>query len=214
MTVRRSGGATGCRAGDDFPWRGRRSRTGSEYRVPAPCSATTTWQLVFHKNAPDARVICRSCSGRIGNSPRIGVVTTTAHCERVRRFWARLSKLQRRGRGRRSTAPELRRLIEQMAAANPLWCAPRIHGELNMLGIAMSERTVSRLLRRLRRPPNQTWRTFLHNHVAQIVSTDFFTVPTFTMKVLFVFIVLEHGRRKVLHFGRRSLDEDRRRRRR
>jgi putative transposase len=70
-----------------------------------------------------------------------------------------------------------------------------------MLGIAISERTVSRILRRLRRPPNQTWRTFLHNHVGQIVSTDFFTVPTITMKVLFVLIVLEHDRRKVLHFN-------------
>ena len=70
-----------------------------------------------------------------------------------------------------------------------------------MLGIAISERTVSRILRKLRRPPNQTWKTFLHNHVGQIVSTDFFTVSTFTMKVLFVFIVLEHGRRKVLHFN-------------
>ena len=84
---------------------------------------------------------------------------------------------------------------------NPLWRAPRIHGELKMLGIAISERTVSRILRKLRRPPTQTWKTFLHNHVGQIVSTDFFTVPTFTMKVLFVFIVLEHGRRKVLHFN-------------
>jgi transposase InsO family protein len=88
-----------------------------------------------------------------------------------------------------------------MASANPLWRAPRIHGELKMLGIAISERTVSRLLRRLRRPPNQTWRTFLHNHVGQIVATDFFTVPTITLKVLFVFIVLEHYRRKVLHFN-------------
>ncbi|HEX4169515.1 MAG TPA: integrase core domain-containing protein, partial [Bryobacteraceae bacterium] len=67
--------------------------------------------------------------------------------------------------------------------------------------IALSERTVSRILRRLRRPPNQTWRTFLHNHVGQIVSTDFFTVPTITIRVLFVFIVLEHDRRKVLHFN-------------
>jgi hypothetical protein len=66
-----------------------------------------------------------------------------------------------------------------MAAANPLWRAPRIHGELKMLGIAISERTVSRLLRKLRRPPNQTWKTFLHTHVGQMVSTDFFTVPTF-----------------------------------
>jgi putative transposase len=88
-----------------------------------------------------------------------------------------------------------------MAAANPLWRAPRIHGELKMLGIAISERTVSRIVRRLRRPPNQTWRTFLHNHVGHLVSTDFFTVPTITMKVLFVLIVLEHERRKVLHFN-------------
>src|SRR5881275_2727902 len=70
-----------------------------------------------------------------------------------------------------------------------------------MLGIAISERTVSRLLCTLRRPPNQTWRTFLHNHIGQMVSTDFFTVPTITMRVLFVFIVLEHDRRKVLHFN-------------
>src|SRR4051794_2650161 len=120
--------------------------------------------------------------------------------ERFRRFWARLSKPQRRGRGRPRTAAELHRLIAQMVAANPLWRAPRIHGELKMLGIAISERTVSRLLRTLRRPPNQTWRTFLHNHIGQMVSTDFFTVPTITMKVLFVFLVLEHNRRKVLHF--------------
>jgi len=121
--------------------------------------------------------------------------------ERFRRFWARLSRPQRRRRGRPGTAAELRRLIEQMAAANPLWRAPRIHGELEMLGIAISERTVSRILRRLRRSPNQTWRTFLHNHVGQMVSIDFFTVPTITMRVLFVFILLEHDRRKVLHFN-------------
>src|SRR5436190_14176897 len=122
--------------------------------------------------------------------------------ERFRKFWARLSKPQRRRGGRPSTATELRRLIEQMATANPLWRAPRIHGEIKMLGIAISERTVSRILRGLTRPPpNQTWRTFLHNHVGQMVSIDFFTVPTITLKVLFVFILLEHDRRKVLHFN-------------
>jgi transposase InsO family protein len=121
--------------------------------------------------------------------------------ERFRKFWARLSKPQRRQRGRPGTAADLRRLIEQMAAANPLWRAPRIHGELKMLGVAISERTVSRILRRLRRPPNQTWKTFLHNHVGQMVSIDFFTVPTINMRVLFVLIVLEHERRKVLHFN-------------
>jgi len=121
--------------------------------------------------------------------------------ERFRRFWARLSKRHGHRRGRPATAVEIRRLIEQMVVANPLWRAPRIHGELKMLGIAISERTVSRILRELRRPPSQTWKTFLHNHLDQSVSIDFFTVPTITMKVLFVFIVLEHHRRQVLHFN-------------
>jgi putative transposase len=88
-----------------------------------------------------------------------------------------------------------------MVAANRLWRAPRIHGELKMLGITIAERTVSRILRPLRRPPSQTWKTFLHNHIGQLVSIDFFTVPTVTMGVLFVFIVLEHRRREVLHFN-------------
>ena len=70
-----------------------------------------------------------------------------------------------------------------------------------MLGIEISERTVSRILRKRPRPPSQTWNTFLHNHLGQMVSMDFFTVPTTTMKVLFVFIVLEQRRREVLHFN-------------
>src|SRR5262244_3294352 len=121
--------------------------------------------------------------------------------ERFHRFWARLSKRHSRRRGRPATAVEIRRLIERMVVANPLWRAPRIHGELKMLGITISERTVSRILRGLRRPPTQTWKTFLHNHLGQMVSIDFFTVPTVTMKVLFVFLVLEHRRRQVLHFN-------------
>jgi hypothetical protein len=97
--------------------------------------------------------------------------------------------------GRPATAFEIRRLIERMVAANSLWGAPRIHGELKMLGIEISERTVSRILRGLPRPPGQTWKIFLHNHLGQMVSIDFFTVPTITFKVLFVFIVMEHRRR-------------------
>ena len=94
--------------------------------------------------------------------------------ERFRRFWARLSKVNQRRRGRPAIGVEIRRLIEQMAAANPLWRAPRIHGELKMLGIEISEQTVSRILRKLPRPPSQTWKTFLHNHLGQMVSIDFF----------------------------------------
>jgi len=121
--------------------------------------------------------------------------------ERLRKFWARLSRVDRRRCGRPATAVEIRRLIERMVAANPLWRAPRLHGELKMLGMRISERTVSRILRTLHRPPTQTWKTFLHNQVGQLVSIDFFTVPTVTMRVLFVFVVLEHRRRQVLHFN-------------
>jgi transposase InsO family protein len=86
-----------------------------------------------------------------------------------------------------------------MAAANPLWGAPRIHGELGKLGVDVSERTVSRLLQRRGRPQSQTWRTFLASHAAALVSMDFFTVPTLTGRVLFVFVLLAHQRRRVVH---------------
>jgi hypothetical protein len=82
-----------------------------------------------------------------------------------------------------------------------LWRTSRIHGELKLLGIAISERTVSQILGRLRRPPRQTWKTFRRNQLGQTVSLDFLTVPTIPLKVLFVFLVWEHGRRQVLHFN-------------
>ena len=88
----------------------------------------------------------------------------------------------------------------KIAAANPLWGAPRIHGELGKLGIEVSERTVSRLVRR-RRPPSQTWRTFLTNHGPALGSIDFFTVPTVTGRILFVFVVVLHHRRRIVHFN-------------
>jgi len=120
--------------------------------------------------------------------------------ERIRRYWARLSK--RSGRtGRPGISLEIRTLIRRLAEANPLWRAPRIHGELQKLGIEVSERTVSRVLRTLQRPPSQTWKTFLQNHLEEIVAVDFFTVPTIRLRVLFVFLVIEHQRRRVLHFG-------------
>ncbi len=88
-----------------------------------------------------------------------------------------------------------------MASDNPLWRAPRIHGELRMLGIDVSERTVSRILRTLPRHPSQSWKTFLSNDIGHIVSVDFFTIPTITLKVLFVCVVIAHRRREVLHFN-------------
>src|SRR5258707_136286 len=104
-------------------------------------------------------------------------------------------------RGRPPVNPEITALVTQMAAANPLWGAPRIHGELLKLGIHVAERTVSRLIPKRRIPPSQTWRTFLTNHVRDLVSIDFFIVPTARLRVLFVFVVLAHHRRRILHFN-------------
>ncbi len=119
------------------------------------------------------------------------------HRDWLRRRWARCSGRNRAGRP--PLDPDVRTLIVEMATANPLWGAPRIHGELRMLGIQVSERTVSRLLARLSRPPSQTWRTFLANHVSALASMDFFTVRTLTGRLLFVFVVLSHDRRRILH---------------
>ena len=94
--------------------------------------------------------------------------------------------------GRASRAP---------SNANPTWVAPRIHGELLKLGIAIAEATVGTYMVRRRPPPSQTWRTFLTNHVTQLVSVDFFVVPTLTFQVLFVFVVLAHDRRRILHLN-------------
>jgi transposase InsO family protein len=86
-----------------------------------------------------------------------------------------------------------------MAAANPLWGAPRLHGELRKLGIEIAERTVSRLLAQRSRPPSQPWRTFLANHLFALVSMDFLTVSTLTGRVLFVFVLISHNRRRIVH---------------
>jgi hypothetical protein len=110
-------------------------------------------------------------------------------------------KSRRNGPGRPAIAPDVRALIRTMARANPLWGAPRIHGELQKLGLEISQATVSKYLVRRRRPPSQTWRTFLDNHVRSMVSVDFFTVPTVLFKVLFVFVVLAHERRRVVHIN-------------
>ena len=103
------------------------------------------------------------------------------------------------GPGRPAVAPEVRALIRRMSEANPLWGAPRIHGELRKLGLEISQATVSKYLVRRRTPPSQTWRTFLANHVGTLISVDFFVVPTAMFKVLFVFVVLAHERRRVVH---------------
>ena len=118
---------------------------------------------------------------------------------RFREHWTRLSAPPTGGRP--PVNAEIKALVMRMAAANPLWGAPRIHGELLKLGLDVAERTVSRLMPKRRLPPSQTWRTFLTNHVRDLVAIDFFTVPTARLRVLFVLVVLAHERRRVLHFN-------------
>ena len=96
---------------------------------------------------------------------------------------------------------EMRDLIRRMSRENPTWGAPRILSELLLLGYDVAEGTVAKYMVRTRKPPSQTWRTFLDNHVSDIAACDFFTVPTVTFRVLYVFIVLRHDRREVVHFN-------------
>jgi len=103
--------------------------------------------------------------------------------------------------GRPRFDPQVRALVRRMSLANPLWGAPRIHGELLKLGIEISQTTVAKYTPRRRRPPSQSWRVFLENHRKDMVSIDFFTVPSATFQVLFIFLVLAHDRRRLLHFN-------------
>ena len=102
--------------------------------------------------------------------------------------------------GRPLVAREGRDLIRKMCRENPLWGAPRIHGELLKLDIEIAESSVSKYMERSHKRPSHTWRTFLENHAQQLVSIDFFTVPTIRFQVLYVFLVLAHDRRRILHF--------------
>jgi transposase InsO family protein len=107
----------------------------------------------------------------------------------------------RRRLGRPGIAKDMRDLIREISRANPLWGAPRVHGELLKLGIEVSQSTVAKYMLRIRRPPSQSWRTFLHNHAGAIVSIDLFVVPTIALRMLFGFVVLHHGRRQLVHVG-------------
>ena len=165
---------------------------------------------VLHKHAPPRRRLQRSdrwlwvllsrCWS--GWRPCLQIVQPSTVVRWQRRaftwYWTRKS---RQRPGRPEVSAEIRDLIRRMSQANPLWGAPRIHGELRKLGIAVAQSTVARYLPRPRKPPSQTWRTFPTNHLAQTAAIDFFTVPTATFRILFVFVVLSHHRRRVLHFG-------------
>src|SRR5437588_4976863 len=117
---------------------------------------------------------------------------------RFRLYWTWKS---RHLEGRPSAFDEVRNLIRQMSLANPRWGALRVHGELLKLGIPVSQATVAKYMVRQRKPPSQTWRAFLNNHTKDFVSPDFLVVTTVAFQLLFVFVILDHDRRRPIHFS-------------
>jgi len=116
-------------------------------------------------------------------------------------YWRAISRF-RGPVGRRRISKEIQDLIFRMVAENPTWGAPRIHGELLMLGFDVSERTISRWMRKAPRDPElvKRWLAFLRNHREAIAAMDFFTVPTITFGMLYCFFIIGHDRRRILHF--------------
>jgi putative transposase len=117
--------------------------------------------------------------------------------KRFRNYWRRLSQSGKPGRP--AIAKEVRELIQDMWQSNPTWGSPRIVGELRKLGIDVAKSTVEQYRPTVRKPSSPTWKAFLNNHVQDLMACDFFTVPTLTCQVLFVFIVLAHERRRIVH---------------
>src|SRR6201987_4546325 len=120
------------------------------------------------------------------------------HRAGFRLYW----RWKSRPRSGRPTVPaEIRRLIREMSSANPLWGAPRIHGELLKLGIEIGQTSVAKYMARRRAPPSQGWKTFLRNHAEGIAAMDLFVVPTISFRLLYGLLIMGHGRRQILWFG-------------
>jgi transposase InsO family protein len=120
------------------------------------------------------------------------------HRAGFRTFWRWKSRSRV---GRPKVPPDVRSLIREISLANPLWGAPRVHGELLKLGIDIGQTSVAKYMARRRRPPSQGWRTFLLNHADGIASIDLFVVPTISFRLLYGLLVLRHDRRRILWFG-------------
>src|SRR6202021_2417315 len=120
------------------------------------------------------------------------------HRAGLRLYWGWKSK----ARGGRPTVPlEIRKLIREMSIANPLWGAPRIHGELLKLGVDIGQTSVAKYMVRRRHPPSQGWRTFIRNHADGIAAIDMFVVPTISFRLLYGLLIMGPGRRQVMWFA-------------
>jgi transposase InsO family protein len=153
-------------------------------------------------NAMD-RLIFVGLSRLVPNTLKLLTIATPEtvirwHRARFRSYW----RWKSRPRSGRPTVPaEIRRLIREMSIANPLWGAPRIHGELLKLGIEIGQTSVAKYMARRRGPPSQGWKTFLRNHADGIAAMDLFVVPTISFRLLYGLLIMGHGRRRILWLG-------------
>ena len=120
------------------------------------------------------------------------------HRSGFRQFWRWKSRSRR---GRPQVPSDIRQLIREMSLANPLWGAPRIHGELLKLGIDVGQTSVAKYMAKHRKPPSQGWRTFLRNHADGVAAMDLFVVPTLSFRLLYGLLIMRHDRRKMLWLG-------------
>jgi len=120
------------------------------------------------------------------------------HRAGFRRYWCWKSRIRW---GRPGVSAEIRQLIREMSLANPLWGAPRIHGELVKLGVDIGQTSVAKYMARRRGPPSQGWKTFLRNHADGIAAMDLFVVPTLSFRLLYGLLIMGHSRRQILWLG-------------
>jgi len=160
-------------------------RRGRPIRLPfmAPDRLVLGWLCRLFPNACDALAIVRP------------ETVVRWHRAGFRSYWRWKSNRQL---GRPAVSAEIRQLIRDMSIANPLWGAPRIHGELLKLGIDVGQTSVAKYMARRRGPPSQGWKTFLRNHADGIAAVDLFVVPTVSFRLLYGLLIMGHGRRQIL----------------
>jgi len=112
-----------------------------------------------------------------------------------RLYWRWKSRSQD---GRPRLPAEIRRLVREMSLANPLWGAPRIHGELLKLGIEIAQSTVAKYMVKGARPSSQSWKTFIRNHASGLAAMDLLVVPTIGFRLLYALVILKHDRRRLV----------------
>ena len=185
----------------ELPYRSRTWPSGTSWGSIVGIVGALAYGLVTASSGRGSHV-----SGRIGAmhswsfSPRRSSHGVIAWRRRkFREYWRSLSRSGKPGRP--AVPREVRDLIRRMSSANPLWGSPHVVGELKKIGITRSGSTVAKYMVRRRKPPSQTWRSFLKNQIADIAAVDFFIVPTVKKQILFVLLIFAHERRRVFHFN-------------